>query len=204
MNPNHTDQDEGFDPEDDAFDDRPPSKSMLKRASHALQVLGQQLLAMPDNRLDDIGMPERLRDALADYKTTRSFEGKRRQLQYIGKVIRSVDADPLREAVAAFQLGHARDALSLHEAEAWRKRLLDDEKQALTDWMDEFPQTDLQQLRSVIRNARKDAAAAPENRNGRSYRELFQLIKKALVDRASAELSDSDDASDGDGDGTDE
>ena len=110
-----------------------------------------------------------------------------------------MEAEPLPEAVAYFQLGHARDALSLHEAEAWRKRLLDDEKQALTDWMDEFPKTDLQQLRSVIRNARKDAAAAPENRNGRAYRELFQLIKKALVDRASAELSDSDDASDGDG-----
>lgn len=203
MNPNyHPSKGPKSAPDDLA--DMAPSRSALKRASDDLQKLGKQLLDLPDSRLDAIGMPENLREALADYRRTRSFEGKRRQLQYIGKVIRSVDADPLREAVAAFQLGHARDALSLHEAEAWRKRLLDDEKQALTDWMDEFPQTDLQQLRSVIRNARKDAAAAPENRNGRSYRELFQLIKKALVDRASAELSDSDDASDGDGDGTDE
>ncbi|HET6789828.1 MAG TPA: ribosome biogenesis factor YjgA [Aquabacterium sp.] len=178
MNPNAFDQDEGFDPEDDDVARR-PSKSALKRASHELQALGEQLLAMPDSRLADIDMPERLRDALADYKTTRSFEGKRRQLQYIGKVIRSVDAEPLREAVAAFQLGHARNALSLHEAERWRTVLLENEKSALTDWVAEFPDTDLQQLRALIRNARKDAAAVPEQRNGRAYRELFQFIKKA-------------------------
>jgi ribosome-associated protein len=184
MNANHIEPDEAFEPDEydlDTPEDRPPSKSMLKRASHELQELGKRLLAMPDSRLDDIGMEERLRDALADYKTTRSFEGKRRQLQFIGKVLRGVEVEPLREAVASFEMGHARDALSLHEAEAWRKRLLDDEKQALTEWMNEFPQTDLPQLRAMIRNARKDAAAAPENRNGRAYRELFQLIKKALV-----------------------
>lgn len=198
MNANHTDPEEGFDPEDDDLDDRPPSKSMLKRASHELQVLGQQLLTMPDSRLKDIDMPERLRDALDAYKTTRSFEGKRRQIQYIGKVIRSVDAEPLREAVASFQLGHARDALALHEAEVWRKRLLDEDKQALTDWMSEFPETDLQQLRAFIRNARKDAAAAPENRNGRAYRELFQHVKKALVAREASVVADDADDQDGD------
>jgi len=195
MNANHNDPDEAFEPDEydlDLPEDRPPSKSMLKRASHELQDLGKRLLAMPDSRLDDIGMEERLRDALAAYKTTRSFEGKRRQLQYIGKVLRGVEVDPLREAVSSFELGHARDALSLHEAEAWRKRLLDDEKQTLTEWMNEFPQTDLPQLRAMIRNAHKDAAAAPENRNGRAYRELFQLIKKALVaaHEAAAEAAD--------------
>ena len=65
---------------------------MLKRASQELQALGQQLLDMPDSRLIEIDMPERLRDALADYKKTRSFEGKRRQLQFIGKVMREVDS----------------------------------------------------------------------------------------------------------------
>ncbi len=198
MNANHTHPDGAFEPDEydlDTPEDRPPSKSMLKRASHELQELGKRLLAMPDSRLDDIGMPERLRDALADYKTTRSFEGKRRQLQFIGKVIRSVEVEPLREAVAAFEMGHARDALALHEAEAWRKRLLDDEKQALTEWMHEHPETDVQHLRALIRNARKDAAAAPENRNGRAYRELFQAIKQALVTRgADAGADDAHDA----------
>jgi ribosome-associated protein len=157
-----------------------PSKSALKRESHQLQSLGKQLLEMPDNRLDDIGMTERLRDALDAYKKTRSFEGKRRQLQFIGKVMREVDAEPLREAVAQFQMGHARNALALHQAERWRAELLSDEKEVVTRWAAEFPGTDLQQLRALVRNARKDAVEVPEKRSGRAFRELFQYIKQAL------------------------
>lgn len=197
MNPNQFDQDEGFDPEDD-LDERPPSKSMLKRAMHELQELGEQLVAMPDARLAAIDMPERLRDALDAWKTTRSFEGKRRQMQFIGKVLRLVDAEPLREAVATFKLGHARNALALHECEAWRTRLLDDEKTALNDWLADFPQTDVQQLRTLIRQARKDAAASPEQRNGRAYRELFQFIKR-LVEAPPAEDEASPDETDNPG-----
>jgi ribosome-associated protein len=185
MNPNQFDQDAGFDPEE--ADDRPPSRSMLKRASQELQVLGKQLLEMPDSRLDDLNMPERLRDALADYKKTKSFEGKRRQLQFIGKVMRLIDAEPLREAVAEFQLGHARNALSLHQAERWRAELLSDDKDVVTNWAAEYPGTDLQQLRALIRNARKDAALEPEKRSGRAYRELFQYIKHAMAEQDKAE-----------------
>ncbi|RRS05580.1 DUF615 domain-containing protein [Aquabacterium soli] len=199
MNPNHSDPEEGFDPEDGAVDDRPPSKSMLKRASHQLQDLGEQLLAMPDARLKSIDMPERLRDALDDYKRTRSFEGKRRQLQYIGKILRLIDAEPLREAVATFQLGHAQNSLALHQAERWRADLVNDEKNTLTQWAEEFPGTDLQQLRALVRNARKDAAAAPEQRNGRAYRELFQFIKKVLEANDSAGGPPVADAVDDDG-----
>ena len=104
MNSKHSPSHDGFDPEDD-LDERPPSRSMLKRASLALQELGQQLLDMPASRLAEIDMPERLRDALDGYKTTRSFEGKRRQIQFIGKVMRTIDAEPLREAVAQYSWG---------------------------------------------------------------------------------------------------
>ena len=166
MNPNHFDQD---DADDDGFSGR-PSKSALKRESHELQALGKQLLEMP----------ERLRDALEAYKRTRSFEGKRRQIQFIGKVMRGVDAEPLREAVAQFQLGHARNALALHQAERWRAELLSDDKDALTNWAATFPDSDLQQLRNLVRSARKDAAEVPEKRSGRAYRELFQFIKHAM------------------------
>jgi ribosome-associated protein len=197
MNSNQIDQDEGFDPQDEQ--ERPPSKSMLKRASHALQDLGEDLVAMPDARLASIEMPERLRDALDAWKTTRSFEGKRRQMQYIGKVLRLVDAEPLREAVASFKLGHARNALALHECEAWRVRLLDDEKQALTEWMAEYPDTDVQQLRNLIRQARKDAAAAPEQRNGRAYRDLFQFIKKLVEAQESQSSASSEPEADDEG-----
>ena len=186
MNPNHIDQDSGFDPEGDAphgaeYGYTKPSKSMLKRESADLQALGKQLLELPDSRLKDLDMPERLRDALDAWKKTKSFEGKRRQLQFIGKVMRGVDAEPLREAVAAFQLGHARNALALHQAERWRAELLaEDDKDALTRWAQTYPESDLQQLRALIRNARKDAALVPEKRSGRAYRELFQFIKKVM------------------------
>ncbi|MEJ5897021.1 MAG: DUF615 domain-containing protein [Aquabacterium sp.] len=179
MNSKHSHSYDGYDPEDDQ-DDRPPSKSMLKRASQELQALGQQLLDMPDSRLIEIDMPERLRDALADYKKTRSFEGKRRQLQFIGKVMREVDSEPLREAVAQYQLGHAHNALALHQAERWRAELIADDKDAVTRWVADFPDTDVQQLRTLIRNARKDASLDPEKRNGRAFRELFQFIKRAM------------------------
>ncbi len=201
MNSNHIDDDEALGPDDDGLDRR-PSKSAMKRASHELQALGEQLLAMPDARLASIEMPERLRDALADYRTTRSFEGKRRQLQYIGKVLRLVEVDELREAVAVFQLGHARNALALHEAERWRAELVGEDPDALTRWAQEYPGSDLQQLRALVRSAKKDAAAAPEQRNGRGYRELFQFIKKDMEAQAQVERdadapehrSDDDDA----------
>ncbi|MEY2843870.1 MAG: hypothetical protein RI920_1907 [Pseudomonadota bacterium] len=178
MNANHFDQ--PLDDEDE--DTRPPSRSAMKRASHELQELGKQLLAMPDSRLAGIDMPERLREALDMWKKTKSHEGKRRQLQFIGKVMRLVDAEPLREAVAIWQLGHARDALQLHQIERWRVELLSDDADAVTRWMAEYPQTDVQQLRNIVRQARKDAAAAPEQRSGKAFRELFQLLKDIVAE----------------------
>ncbi|RTL32327.1 MAG: DUF615 domain-containing protein [Burkholderiales bacterium] len=191
MNPNHIDQDEGFDPDDvDENGYRRPSKSMLKRESHDLQTLGKQMLELPDSYLKDLNMPDRLSDALQTYKKTKSFEGRRRQLQFIGKVMREVDPAPYREAVAAFQLGHARNALALHQAERWRAELLaEDDKDVVTRWADTYPETDLQQLRTLIRNARKDAAAEPEKRSGRAYRELFQYIKQVMESQAAVPVT---------------
>jgi ribosome-associated protein len=167
------------DSDDGEFYDR-PSKTQLKKDSHELQALGEALVALPDNRIVDLPIAERLRDAVAEYKRTRSFEGKRRQMQYIGKLMRKDDVEPIREAVAAMQLGRAKDSLALHEAERWRVELLASDD-ALTRWTTEHPASDLQQLRSLIRAARKDAAVAPEQRSGRAYRELFQFIKTHTI-----------------------
>jgi len=163
------------DNDDGEFYDR-PSKTQLKKDSHELQALGEALVALPDNRVVDLAISERLRDAVAEYKRTKTHEGKRRQMQYIGKLMRKDDVEPIREAVAAMQLGRAKDSLALHETERWRVELLASDD-ALTRWTAEHPASDLQQLRSLIRAARKDAAAAPEQRSGRAYRELFQFIK---------------------------
>lgn len=173
-------------------DDGPdrPSKTAQKKAMHELQALGEALMTLPDARIDAIGLPEPLRDAVRTAQRTRSFEGKRRQIQYLGKLMRKADAagdtGAIREAVAAFQLGHAKDALALHEAERWRAELIADDA-ALTRWSRAHPASELQQLRSLIRSARKDGVpdapgAAP--RHGRAYRELFQFVRAALRDDA--------------------
>jgi ribosome-associated protein len=167
-------------PDDDALDAADfgrPSKTQRKKASHDLQDLGEALVALPDARLLDLDIDESLREAIQEFKRTRSHEGRRRQMQYIGKLMRRTDPEPLREAVAAMQLGRAKDALALHEAERWRTELIASDD-ALTRWTAEHPEGDLQQLRSLVRAARKDAAAAPEQRSGRAYRELFKFIRQ--------------------------
>lgn len=160
-----------------------PSKTRLKQDSHELQALGESMVALPPDRFDALALPEGLVDAVREYRRTRSHEGRRRQMQYIGKLMRSVDAEPIRQAVADQQLGRARDALALHRAELWRSELIADDV-ALTRWVEAHPGTDLQQLRSLVRNARKDAAQAPEQRSGRAYRELFRFIRDQEHDDA--------------------
>ena len=153
-----------------------PSKSALKREAHEHQALGEALTTMSESALAAAPLTEALRDALAQWRHTRSHEGKRRQMQYIGKLMRDADIEPIREAVAAARLGHAHDSLALHQAELWRTELVASDD-ALTRWMAEHPQTDLQPLRALIRNARKDVELPPEQRHGRAWRELFQFIK---------------------------
>ena len=157
-----------------------PSKTRLKKQSHDLQALGEALAELPDDRLAALDAPESLVDAVREYKKTRSHVGRRRQMQYIGKLMRQSDPEPLREAVAAMQVPRARDTLALHQAEHWRDTLIADDE-ALTRWMAEHPDCDAQQLRSLIRAARKEGALPPEQRHGRAYRELFQFIKKAMA-----------------------
>jgi len=159
--------------------DTAPSKSELKRQMHALQELGLALAGLPDDRLAAAPMPEALREAFYEFKRTRSHEGRRRQMQYIGKLMRRCDPAPLRQAVADFQLGGAQDTLRLHQTEQWRERLIAN-PDAITDWMQRFPQSDLPRLRTLVHAAQRDAAAAPEQRHGRGYRDLFQFIKPWL------------------------
>ena len=169
---------------DAPFDeDGRPSKSQRKRESHALQTLGDEVAALPASRLNALELPESLREAIREFHRTKSHEGRRRQMQFIGKLMRQVDPAPLQEAVANFKLGGAQDALALHQAEQWREELLADDAVA-TRWMAEHPGTDAQQLRTLIRQARlevrPEAAAGVAQRQGRHFRDLFQFIKAQL------------------------
>ncbi|MCK6427242.1 MAG: DUF615 domain-containing protein [Burkholderiaceae bacterium] len=179
-----------------------PSKTRRKQASHDLQDLGEALMELPATKLAKLDLPENLREAIDELRRVRSHEGRRRHLQYIGKLMRQVDPEPLREAVAAQRLPSAKETLALHEAERWRLRLVEDDN-ALTVWLREHPETDAQALRSLIRAARKDRSdalaathAGTEPRKSRAWRELFQLVKAGLAGDAAAAPDDEDDSGD--------
>jgi ribosome-associated protein len=165
-----------------AIDGDLPSRTQKKQQMHDLQALGEELAALPEDRLAKLRIEDRLRDAIAEMKRVRSFEGRRRQLQYIGKLMKFEEVEPLREAVAGFRSGGAKETLALHQAEYWRDRLIA-EDDALDGWIAAHPTTDVQQLRSLVRSARKEKLE-PGERHGRAYRELFQLVKAHLQDAA--------------------
>ena len=157
-----------------------PSKTQLKTQSHDQQKLGLALSALSDQRLAATEMPEILRDAIVQFRRTKSHEGRRRQMQYVGKLMRSADEDALREAVAAATVGSARETLALHQAERWRAELIGDDD-AMTRWLADHPDTDTQRLRSLVRAARREAAGlAAEARQPKSFRELFQFLKPMI------------------------
>ncbi len=173
--------------EEIAAGELPPSKSQLKREDHALHALGAALLELPETQLAEIRMSERLRDAFADYRRFPTMEARRRQLQYISKLLRSENADPLQEAIDAHRRLRARDAQALHDAEQWRDRLLagDEGWQA---WVAAYPAGDTRALRGLITNARREMAQAEDiarergaaPRKGKLYRELFQKVRAAM------------------------
>ena len=161
-----------------AIDGIAPSRNELKKQMQDLQELGEAVASLPVDRLDKLKLDERLRDAIDELRRTRSFEGKRRQVQYIGKLMKHENPEPLREAVASYRVGSATDTLALHQAEYWRDQLLAGDD-ALANWVKEYPETDVQQLRSLVRAARKEKLE-PGERRGRAYRDLFKLVKEQM------------------------
>ena len=171
-----------------AIDGIAPSRNELKQQMQDLQELGEALATLPADRLDGLKIEERLRDAIDELRRTRSFEGKRRQIQYIGKLMKFEDAEPLREAVASYRVGSAKDTLAMHQAEYWRDQLLADDD-ALAKWLEEYPQTDVQQMRSLVRAARKEKLE-PGQRRGRAFRDLFQMVKEHMLDVPAGDAQD--------------
>lgn len=157
-----------------------PSKSARKRHAEALQDLGLALAMLPTEQRRAVEMPEDLREAVEQYLKTRSHEARRRQLQFVGKLLRRVDAAPLLAAVERFQSGRSADAECLHVIERWRDALIADDE-AVTRWIEEHPDTDIQQLRSLVRAARSEGAGQDaEQRQPKSFRLLFRLIRRTL------------------------
>jgi ribosome-associated protein len=156
-------------------DDDRPSKTRRKKDMHALQALGASLVDLSAQQLAQVELPEDLRDAVMEARRIKGHEARRRQLQYIGRLMREVDPAPIRARLDAWQ-GQSREATAaVHAIERWRDRLIDDDA-ALTAFAAEFPHADLQTLRAAIREVRSSRAA---ERTPRHYRDLFRLIREA-------------------------
>jgi ribosome-associated protein len=161
------------------------SRTDLKRESTELQKVGEDLLTLRADLMARLDLSEKLKDAVVEAKRITNFEGKRRQMQYIGKMMRRLDPTTLetvRTALHEQNNGSAQDNLVLHLAETWRDRLVADED-AFGEWINQYPDTDSQQLRALTRQARQDAK--PEKpgeaaRHGRAYRDIFQIVREQL------------------------
>lgn len=166
-----------FAPEED--DDLPKSKSQRKRDMTELQDLGAELEALAKDRLARVPMPESLADAIHAARKITSHEGKRRQMQFVGKVMRSLDDDEvaaIRAALEGFKGTSKAETAKMHLMERWRELLLADDAN-LTRFLGEHPGVDVQSVRNIIRNARKEKELG---KPPKYYRELFQAIKAAL------------------------
>jgi len=164
-----------------------PSKTQRKRDVEALQQLGVELVQLNASQLAQIEMPEQLLEAVLEGQRIRDFEGRRRQMQYIGKLMRGIDPAPIRARLEQWN-GVSREHTALqHLAEAWRGRLID-EAGALAAFGREYPACDLQKLRSLISSIERDKAAG---RTLRNYRELFRAVRD-IVARSSGAKSAAD------------
>ena len=154
-----------------------PSKTQRKQAMHDLQSLGERLVGLNATQLQQVDLPEALLEAVQETARIKSHEGRRRHMQYIGKLMREVDPEPIREKLAAWDGTSREHTAREHEIERWRHRLLEEEE-ALGQFAALHPQADLQRIRVLTRNTRaeRDAGRAPK-----SYRELYRALRDIIV-----------------------
>ena len=153
-----------------------PSKSQKKREVEALQDLGNELVKLPEAQFRRIELPDDLREAVAACRKITQNSALRRQRQYIGKLMRSIDPAPIRAQLDAFSGQSALETAKLHQAEKWRDKLIAD-NEALTSFLDTYPGTDATHLRQLIRNARDEAA---RNKPPKAFREIFRVIREVM------------------------
>ncbi len=154
--------------------DEIPSKTKKKQEMHELQKLGAALVQLSAAHLDRVSLPEALAQAVREARRIRSHEAKRRQVQFIGRLMRELDPEPIRAQLAVVEGGSAQARASHQRVEHWRARLMADDA-VLTEFAREYAVADLQQLRALLRNARKEQA---EGKPPRAYRELFRIIRE--------------------------
>jgi ribosome-associated protein len=165
------------DPDRDPAPADRPSKTRRKRDMHELQDLGEALVALRAERLAEMDLPEDLHDAVVAARGITSREGRRRQLQYIGRLMREVDPAPIRARLEGWRRASATQTQEHHAAERWRERLLAEEH-ACDELLAAHPGIDAAALRTLVREAQRERA---EGAPPRRYRELFRALRAALA-----------------------
>lgn len=172
--------------EADSEADLPPSKTQLKAEADAQQALGVRLTELSKDKLVKLNLPEELFEAVLESKKITANGAIRRHRQYLGRLMREIDTAPITEQLARWDGKHTAENAYFHGLERWRDRLINDSN-ALSEFMELYPATDSQQLRTLIRNAQKEHAA---NKPPKSSRELFKLLREIT----SSEDSEADEA----------
>lgn len=173
-------------PDEPEHEYRGPSKSQRKREMTALQALGERLVALPANKLTQLPIGERLLDSVRQAQRIKSHEARRRQLQFIGKLMRDADSDAIAAQLAIWDNGSREQAALFHALEAWRDRLIESDD-ALTALLQHAPHVDIPHLRNIIRQARREQASNATLQEGQTpqrkhFRELFQQVKQIFGD----------------------
>ncbi|AXF77381.1 ribosome-associated protein [Erwinia tracheiphila] len=150
------------------------SKSEIKRDAEELKRLGAELVDLSKNLLDKIPMDEKLRDAIELAQKIKK-EGRRRQLQLIGKLLRSRDEDPIRQALDKLKNRHNQQVALFHKLEMLRDRVVEQGDDAMAEVLNLYPDADRQQLRQMIRNAQKEKVAG---KPPKTYRQIFQYLRE--------------------------
>jgi ribosome-associated protein len=168
-------------PQDDTDGPLKPSKSQVKRDMLALQDLGRRVVELSPDRVKQLPLSEKLEDAVLLAQKTTSREGRRRQISYVGKLMRNAPAEAILTQIETWESGSLADTAYMHAIERDRDRLVADDA-ALTLWLADHPEADVQALRSLIRAARQEVAKNRELKPGqpphrKHYRALFQAIK---------------------------
>jgi len=154
----------------------PPSKTKIKKQMHELRDLGKELTELGKDQIAQLDIPENLRDAIREMKNINKFGAQRRQMQYIGKLMREVDTAPILAKLDAWKGKSQHHIAYMHQLERWRDRLMENDS-ALTELLAAHPQADAQRLRTLIRNAQKEMETGKPPKN---YREIFQVLREIL------------------------
>lgn len=160
----------------DDEEELPPSKTKIKKQMHELRDLGKELTELGKDQIAQLDIPENLRDALREMKSINKFGAQRRQIQYIGKLMRDVDPAPILAKLDAWKGKSQHHVAYMHQLERWRDRLLESDA-AFTELLSAHPQADSQRLRTLIRNAQKEIEAHKPPKN---FREIFQVLREII------------------------